>query len=187
MVNKGTQCTLLSYSQNNLQSTFGALHFDDCDIPQDKDYYHTSIHGNVTSLSMGPTIVYKLDPDATREVLLGNPGIINKFDLLSCIPPSDCNLSGGCDKHVSQDDMEIDSNMDNDIENREDNSVAKLELTSKISSSVSSKRKKQKCHGPTLIIYPRWWSCRQLFNQNSSGSTNPDTMKRDEMSNIKQI
>ena len=106
MVNKGTQCTLLSYTQNNLQSTFGALHFDDCDIPKDKDYYHTSIHGNVTSLSLGPTIVYKLDPDATREVLLENPGIINKFDLLSCIPPSDCNLSGGYDKHVSQDDMD---------------------------------------------------------------------------------
>jgi len=187
MVNKGTQCTLLSNTQNNLQSSYGALHFDDCDIPKDKDYYHTSIHGNVTSLSLGPTIVYKLDPDATREVLLGNPGIVNRFDLLSCIQPSKCNLSGSCNKLESQDDMEIDSNMDNDIENGEDNSNVKPELTSKNSSNVGSKRKKRKCHGPTLIIYPRWWSCRQLFNQNSSGSTDSDAMKSDEMSNIKPI
>ena len=191
MVNKGTQCTLLSYTQNNLQSTisnsFGALHFDDCEIPQNKDYYHTNIHGNVTSLSMGPTIIYKLDPEATREVLLGNPGIINRFDLLSCIPPSDCNLSDSCNKHMSQDDLEIDSNIDNDIKDGEENSVGKLGLTSKNSSNVGSKRKKRKCHGPTLIIYPRWWSCRQLFNQSSNGSTSPDTMKSDEIPNIKQI
>ena len=88
---------------------------------------------------------------------------------------------------MSQDDLEIDSHIDNDIKDGEENSVGKLGLTSKNSSTVGSKRKKRKCHGPTLIIYPRWWSCRQLFNQSSNGSISPDTMKSDEIPNIKQI
>ena len=94
MVNKGTQCSLLSYTQKNFQSKFSgySTSFRNEDYLDSffKDSYSTHVHGDVRNLSMGPTIVYKLDPDTTREILLGNPGIIDRFDALGGISTNGC-------------------------------------------------------------------------------------------------
>ena len=70
-VEKGTQCSLICSS--------------DC------DQYNATISGDVCNLSIGPTVVYKLDPEATREILLGNSNHVDRLDYLARISTSTCN------------------------------------------------------------------------------------------------
>ena len=68
---KGTQCSLICSS--------------DC------DQYNATISGDVCNLSIGPTVVYKLDPEATREILLGNSNHIDRLEYLTRISTCTCN------------------------------------------------------------------------------------------------
>ena len=75
MVDKGIQCTLLSSHVKSFQSSFpsaSCLNDNDCHHPSHMDQYNARISGDVYNMSMGPTIIYKLDPEVTRELLLGN-------------------------------------------------------------------------------------------------------------------
>ena len=179
MVNKGTQCSLLSYTQKNFQSKFSgySTSFKNEDYLDSffKDSYSTHVHGDVTNLSMGPTIIYKLDPDTTREILLGNPGIIDRFDILGGISTNGCDLVHTSNflenEHgeESNDKKDINTTFEEEMEEMDNQRLAmeKHSTSYKSSQNSYSERKKKKCFGHTIIIYPRWWSCRQLFNQNS--------------------
>ena len=71
-VEKGTQCSLIFSS--------------DC------GQYNATISGDVCNLSIGPTVVYKLDPEATREILLGNSNHVDRLENFAAISASTCNL-----------------------------------------------------------------------------------------------
>ena len=83
MVDKGIQCTLLSSPVKSFQLSFPcdstSFNDNDCHHPSQVDRYNARISGDVYNMSMGPTIIYKLDPETTREILLGNS---NGFDRL---------------------------------------------------------------------------------------------------------
>ena len=178
MVNKGTQCTFLSYTQNILESeypnTSASFKFEERQQSSYRDTYHTNIIGDVNSISLGPTVIYKLDPDATKEILLGNPGFIDKLDVCGCISTPACNSFGSC-KHESLNDERANCISDDKVTSSKVKDVMEEEQPQSTTSGhlyiaspqSCTKVKKPKCHAQTLIIYPRWWSCRQLFNQTS--------------------
>ena len=97
---------------------------------------------------------------------------------MGCLPSNDCSLSDACQHASRNEDMEIDSYIENDKKDEIGSFVAKR------GSNAGSKGKTKKCHGRTLIIYPRWWSYRQLFNQSSPDSTSPNLKNGDDVTNI---
>lgn len=177
MVNKGTQCKLISYAHKTLESefpsTFSSFNLEEFQQSTSRDIYHANIIGDVNSMSLGPTIIYKLDPDATKEILLGSPGIIDKLDVCGCILTSAGTSSGSCKREPINDENvncisgeKIANNNLNDVmEESEQNRGAKSGPCYISSPPICTKGKKQKCNIQTRIIHPRWWSCRHLFNE----------------------
>ena len=196
MVNKGTQCSLLSYTQNNFQSKFSgySTSFRNEDYLDSlfKDSYSTHVHGDVTNLSMGPTIIYKLDPDTTREILLRNPGIIERFDVLGGISTNGCDLlqcSNALENEHGEefnDNKDIITTFEKEMEEMNNKKLEKKRHSTSYKSSQNTfcDRKKKKCYGHTIINYPRWWSCRQLFNQNSCNDKVSSSSMKNDASNI---
>ena len=201
MVNKGTQCSLLSYAQKNFQSKFLIDNFLDNARSLRNEYYHdaffkdsysTNVHGDVTNLSMGPTIIYKLDPHMTREILLGNPGIIDRFDVLGGISTHGCDLLQSSNSlendHGEEfnDKKDINNIFEKEMDDMDNQRLAKKKHSTSYKSSKNSyyERKKKKCYGHTIIIYPRWWSCRQLFNQNSCNDKVSSLSIKNDVSNV---
>lgn len=84
MVDKGTQCALLTTPKKSFQSsvTRDAISPDSNEgqHPRNSDRYNSNVSGDVYHMSIGPTVVYKLDPDATREILLSNPDFSHQYD-----------------------------------------------------------------------------------------------------------
>lgn len=87
MVDKGIQCVLLRSPVNSFESTsrrdLTCVSSTESHHQSHGDQYNAKIRGDVYNMSMGPTIVYRLDPDVTREVLLGTSNIFDKLDSLT--------------------------------------------------------------------------------------------------------
>ena len=87
MVDKGIQCTLSSSPVKSIQLSFPSastsLNDNDCHQPSQVDRYNARISGDVYNMSMGPTIIYKLDPEVTREILLGNSHGVDKLNFIA--------------------------------------------------------------------------------------------------------
>ena len=102
MVDKGTQCTLSTSSKKLFESSVPRISTsfdsDNCQHPTNSDRYNANVSGDVYHMSIGPTVIYKLDPDTTKKILLGNPDIMSKLDESSSLPSPFYNRLQRCKK-----------------------------------------------------------------------------------------
>ena len=140
-VEKGTQCSLICSS--------------DC------DQYNATISGDVCNLSIGPTVVYKLDPEATREILLGNSNHVDILDYLTAISTSTCKQLTqkkkiSCtdtqnDEHIAE--ISISAQMKHLLNEIETPREAKRQRVRSVSPQTSHQNKMENDNFQTLFTY----------------------------------